>query len=195
MLNDRSSLLSLLETRRSTKPRELLGPGPTAGEIERILTIAGRTPDHGKLSPWRFVTVADDQRDDSAALFAEALAREDENALPAKQAKAEEFAHYAGQLIVLISAPVADHKIPEWEQELSCGAAGMNLVLAAHALGYVAGWVTGWYAYSETVRRAFCGPGERIGGFIFIGHASRDLEERDRPQLSTVSSEWQPPSH
>ena len=84
MLNDRSSLLSLLETRRSAKPRELLGPGPTAGEMTRILTIAGRTPDHGKLSPWRFITVADDQRDDLAALFAGALVREDENALPAK---------------------------------------------------------------------------------------------------------------
>ena len=75
------------------------------------------------------------------------------------------------QLVVLVSAPVEDHKIPVWEQELSCGAAAMNLLLAAHALGYVAGWVTGWRAYSERVRRAFCEPGERIAGFIFIGHA------------------------
>ena len=69
MLNDRSSTLSLLETRRSGKPRELVGPGPTAAELERILTIAARTPDHGKLLPWRFVTVADDQRDALAALL------------------------------------------------------------------------------------------------------------------------------
>ena len=89
---------------------------------------------------------------------------------PAHHQKEDEFAHYAGQLMVLISAPVQDHKIPVWEQELSCGAAGMNLLLAAHALGYVAGWVTGWRAYSERVRSAFCGPGERIAGFIFIGH-------------------------
>jgi nitroreductase len=193
MLNDRSSILSLLETRRSGKPRELIGPGPTAEELEHILSIAARTPDHGKLFPWRFVTVADDQRDELAILFRQALAKEDECAPPAKHQKADEFAHYAGQLIVLISAPTPDHKIPVWEQELSCGAAGMNLLLAAHALGYVAGWVTGWYAYSDHVREAFCGPGERIAGFIFIGHASRDLDERPRAPLDVVWKSWNPP--
>jgi nitroreductase len=194
MLNDRASLLSLLETRRSGKPRELVGPGPTAAEMERILSIAARTPDHGKLSPWRFVTVGEDQRDQLAILFRQALAKEDESAPAAKHEKADEFAHYAGQLVVLVSAPVEDHKIPVWEQQLSCGAAGMNLLLVTHALGYVAGWVTGWYAYSEHVRRAFCGPGQRIAGFIFIGHSARELEERDRPPLAAVSSRWQPPA-
>jgi nitroreductase len=193
MLNDRSSILSLLETRRSAKPRDLVGPAPTGDELERILSIAARTPDHGKLFPWRFITVAGDQRDRLAILFRQALAKEDECAPPAKHEKADEFAHYGGQLIVLISAPVADHKIPVWEQELSCGAAGMNVLLAAHALGYVAGWVTGWYAYSEHVRRAFCGPGERIAGFIFVGHSERELEERPRPPLSAVWRPWRPP--
>jgi nitroreductase len=194
MLNDRASLLSLLETRRSAKPRELVGPGPTAAELERMLTIATRTPDHGKLFPWRFVPVAEDQRDALANLFHQALASEDESAPPAKHQKADEFAHYAGQLVVLISAPVADRKIPVWEQELSCGAAGMNLLTATHALGYVAGWVTGWYAYSEHVRGAFCGPGERIGGFIFIGHAGREIEERERAPLETVVRPWLAPT-
>lgn len=184
----------MLETRRSGKPRDLVGPGPTATEMDRILTIAARVPDHGKLHPWRFVTVADDQRDALALLFREALAKEDEGALPAKHEKVDEFAHYAGQLVVLVSAPVADHKIPLWEQELSCGAVAMNLLLAAHALGYVAGWVTGWYAYSDHVRRAFCGDGERIGGFIFIGHAAYDLEERPRPALAEVCRAWDPPA-
>jgi nitroreductase len=194
MLNDRSSILSLLETRRSGKPRELVGPGPTAEELERILAIAARTPDHGKLHPWRFITVADNQRDPLAALFRQALAKEDADALPAKHEKADEFAHHAGQLVILVSSPIADHKIPLWEQELSCGAAGMNLLHAAHALGYVAGWVTGWYAYSEQVRRAFCEPGERIAGFIFIGHAKRELEERPRAELDAVWKHWEPPA-
>jgi nitroreductase len=193
MLNDRSSLLSLLETRRSGKPRDLVGPGPTVAELERMLTIAARVPDHGKLTPWRFVTIADDQRDALAALFQDALAREEPDALPAKREKADEFAHYAGQLVVLVSAPIQDHKIPVWEQELSCGAAGMNLLLAAHALGYTAGWVTGWYAYSESVRRTLCQPGERIAGFIFIGHAAGELDDRDRPPLETVLRKWHPP--
>jgi len=193
MLNDRSSILSLLETRRSAKPRELVGPGPTAAEMERILTIAARVPDHGKLSPWRFVTVAEDQRDALSTVLRNALAAEDPSATDAHRQKEDEFAHYQGQLVVLISAPVREHKIPAWEQELSCGAAGMNLVLAAHALGYVAGWVTGWRTYSERVRQAFCGPGERLAGFIFIGHAGRELEERPRPALGEVWKPWRPP--
>ena len=194
MLNDRSSILSLLETRRSGKPRELVGPGPARGEMERILTIAARVPDHGKLTPWRFVTVADDQRDAFAALLREALAEHDPCATIAHHQKEDEFAHYAGQLLVLVSAPVAGHKIPVWEQELSCGTVGMNLLLAAHALGYVAGWVTGWRAYSPRVNAAFCEGGERIAGFVFIGHASRELEERERPDLSAIWKSWQPPT-
>ena len=193
MLNDASSALSLLETRRSAKPRELVGAGPSAEELERILTIAARVPDHGKLTPWRFVTVAEDQRDALGALLREALAEHDPCATIAHHQKEDDFAHYAGKLIVLVSAPTPNHKIPVWEQELSCGAAGMNLLLAAHALGYVAGWVTGWRTYSERVRSAFCGPGERLAGFIFIGHGSRELEDRPRPQLSEVNREWVPP--
>jgi nitroreductase len=192
MLNDRSSILSLLETRRSAKPRELVGPGPSEAELERMLTLAARTPDHGKLQPWRFITVAADQRDSLAELLLKALAEENSDATEAHRQKERDFAHYAGQLVVLVSASVPDHKIPVWEQELSCGAAGMNLLLAAHAMGYVAGWVTGWRAYSERVRSAFCGPGERIGGFIFIGHAGRETEDRQRPLLSEVVRQWQP---
>jgi nitroreductase len=193
MLNDRSSILSLLGTRRSGKPRELVGPGPGPQELERMLTIAARTPDHGTLTPWRFVTVANDQRDAFETLLLQALAEDDPEALPAKLQKEHDFAHYQGALVVLISSPVPDHKIPVWEQQLSCGAAGMNLLLAANALGFVPGWVTGWRAYSERVRRAFCEPNERIAGFIFIGHAGRELEERERPFLSAVWREWQPP--
>jgi nitroreductase len=193
MLNDRSSALSLLETRRSGKPRELVGPGPTAKEMERILTIATRVPDHGKLSPWRFVLVSDDQRKAFAKLLRETLAEEEPTAPPALVEKATQFAHHAGQLVILVAAPIPGHKIPVWEQELSVGTAGMNLLTAAHALGYVAGWVTGWQAYSPKVNAAFCEDGERIAGFIFIGHPGRELEERPRPALEEVVRQWQPP--
>jgi nitroreductase len=193
VLNDRSSILSLLETRRSGRPRELVGPGPTAEEMERILAIAARVPDHGKLTPWRFVLVADDQRDALAVLLRKALAEENADATEAHLKAEDEFAIYAGQLVVLISAPFQDHKIPVWEQQLSCGTVGMNLLLAAHALGYVAGWVTGWRAYSPMVNAAFCAPGERIAGFIFIGHAGREIEDRPRPGLTDVVRQWQPP--
>jgi nitroreductase len=194
MLNDRSSALALLETRRSAKPRDLVGPGPSAEEMKRILTIAARIPDHGKLSPWRFVTVGYDQRDALEAVLRQALSEDDPCATVAHHQKEHEFAHFDGQLVVLVSAPVRGHKIPVWEQELSCGAAAMNLLLAAHALGFVAGWVTGWRAYSERVRAAFCEPGERIAGFVFIGNAGRELEERERPSPDAVRKSWRPPA-
>jgi len=193
MLNDCSSLRSLLETRRSAKPRDLIGPGPTPAELERILTIAARTPDHGTLTPWRFVTVGDDQRDALADLLLKALAEENPGATEKHREKELNFAHYQGQLVVLVSATVPDHKIPLWEQQLSCGAAGMNLLLAASALGFVAGWVTGWRAYSPRVLAAFCAPGERIAGFIFIGHAAGELVDRERPDLAQLSHSWTTP--
>lgn len=194
MLNDLTSTLALLETRRSGKPRDMVGPGPTAAELDRILTIAARTPDHGKLFPWRFVTVAHGQRNALAELLRQALGEHDPSATPAHHDKEQQFAHYPGALVVLVSAPVRGHKIPVWEQELSCGAAGMNLLLAAHALSYVGGWVTGWRAYDERVRAAFCGPGERIAGFIFIGKPAIELEERPRVQLTTVARPWIAPN-
>lgn len=192
MLNDRSSILRLLETRRSGRPRDLVAPGPDADELRRILTIAMRTPDHGKLHPWRFVHVPADRRADFAVLLDRAY-RIDNPAPGRLEVEANErFAHQAPELVVVLSAPVPDSKIPLWEQELSCGAAFMNLALAAHALGFAAGWVTGWAAYSDAVRDAFGRPGERIAGFVFLGTPGVELEERPRPEYDAVVSEWTP---
>lgn len=159
-----------------------------------MLAIAARTPDHGKLTPWRFVIVGNDQRAALAGLLRRALDEEDADATSAHYAKADAFAHYLGTLVVLVSAPVQNHKIPLWEQELSCGAAGMNLLLAAHAMGYVAGWVTGWAAYSPLVAQAFCTPGERIAGFVFVGRPGQEIVERQRPALADVVRRWVPPA-
>ena len=193
-LNDRSSPLSMLETRRSGRPREMVAPGPTEAELERILTIAARTPDHGKLSPWRFVIVAPEQRDALAELLARALPESVPEAGPAHRQKALDFAHQAPTLVVLVAAPVPDHKIPLWEQELSVGGAVMNLLHAAHALGFVGSWITGWAAYSDRVRAALCQPGERIAGFMFLGTPGVELQERPRPALDTLVRQWAPPA-
>lgn len=190
MFNDRSSILSLLETRRSGRPRDLVAPGPSPEELERILAIAMRTPDHGKLHPWRFVHVPSDRR----SAFAELLERAYRAAYPdpgrLEIEAAHRFAYQAPELVVVLSTPSHGHKIPVWEQELSCGAAAMNLLLAAHALGYAAGWVTGWAAYSDMVRDAFGREGERIAAFIFLGTPGMALEERLRPERDEVVSEW-----
>ena len=195
ILNDRSSALSLLETRRSGRPRELKAPGPSSSELDQILTIAMRTPDHGKIAPWRFVIVGPHRRQQLADLLARALPECYDEPTSAHYAKALEFAHQAPVMITLISSPVQGHKIPVWEQELSCGAVAMNLLHAAHALGYVGGWITGWQAYSPRVTRAFCHEGERIAGFIFIGTPGNPPEERPRPALAEHVSDWQPPEN
>jgi nitroreductase len=194
MLNDRSTPLALLETRRSGRPREMVAPGPDHDELQRMLSIAMRVPDHGKLAPWRFVIIGKEQREQFAVLLRQALQQEDPCAGPAHQEKADQFALQGEALVVLVSAPVAGHKIPVWEQELSAGAAAMNLLHAAHAMGYVAGWLTGWQAYSPLVNAAFAEPGERIAGFIYIGSPGRPLEERPRPDLAAIVRSWDPPS-
>jgi nitroreductase len=194
MLNDRSSTLSLLETRRSGKPREMVPPGPSDEELQKILHIAMRVPDHGKLSPWRFVVVGKDQREHLAVLLHKALQAEDQCAGPAHHEKEDQFARQGEALVVLVSSPIPDHKIPVWEQQLSAGAAAMNLLTAAHAMGFVGGWITGWRAYSPMVNAAFAGPGERIAGFIFIGSPGRELVERPRPDPAEIVRNWHPPA-
>ena len=194
MLNDRTSALSLLKTRRSGRPREMVAPGPSGEELQQILEIAMRVPDHGKLAPWRFVIVGKDQREQFGLLLRRALQEEDPCAGPAHHEKADQFASQGEALVVLISSPVQGHKIPVWDQELSAGAAAMNLLHAAHAMGYVGGWITGWETYSPKVSGAFAQPGERIAGFIYIGSAGRELEERPRPDPAEIVRKWDPPS-
>jgi len=194
MFNDLSSPLNLLRTRRSGKPRDLGEPGPDAGQLRQILEIAMRTPDHGKLHPWRFVHVAKDQRDAFAALLLRAYRAENPEPGRMELEAVDRFARQAPELVVALSSPTPGHKIPVWEQELSCGAAMMNLHLGAHALGYVAGLVTGWAAYSDMVLAAFGAPPERIAGFVFLGTPGAELEERLRPEYGEVVSEWTPPA-
>ncbi|HLL30810.1 MAG TPA: nitroreductase [Allosphingosinicella sp.] len=192
MFNDRSSLLSYLATRRSCRPRDLVEPGPDAGQLRQILEIAARTPDHGKLFPWRFVHVARERRAAFAGML-QAAYRSGKAEAPARlEVEAvQRFATQAPELVVLLSSPVEGHKIPVWEQELSCGAAAMNLLHGAAALGFGGGWVTGWAAYSPQVLEALGGrPPERVAGFLFLGTAGAALEERPRPALADVASEW-----
>jgi nitroreductase len=192
MFNDRSSPLALLETRRSGRPRDLVAPGPSPDELHRILAAAARTPDHGKLHPWRFVHVSQDRRGAFAALLDRAYRAGNPEPGRLELEANERFARQAPELVVALSVPVVPHKIPLWEQQLSCGAACMNLLHAAHALGYAAGWVTGWAAYSPIVMDAFGATGEhhRIAGFIFLGTPGTEQEERLRPAYEDVVGEW-----
>jgi nitroreductase len=191
MFNDRSTPLSLLSTRRSGKPRDLAAPGPDEAQLQQILEIAARTPDHGKLAPWRFVIVPADKRAALAATITNAYRAERPQAARLEIEALEQFATQAPALVVVLSSPKVDSHIPLWEQELSAGAACMNLLHAAHALGFAGGWLTGWSAYSDAVRDAFGAEPERIAGYIFLGTPGKQLEERPRPDLQKIISTWQ----
>ena len=190
MLNDTSSPLALLSTRRSGKPRDLIAPGPDEAQLAQMLEIAARTPDHGKLAPWRFVVVPADRRDALSDLLTSAYLAERPQAARLEIEALDQFAHQAPTLVVVLSSPKIESHIPLWEQELSAGAACMNLLHAAHAMGFAGGWLTGWSAYSETVRDAFGAAPEKIAGFVFIGTYSKPLEERPRPESDKIVRYW-----
>lgn len=195
MLNDHSSALSLLKTRRSGRPRDLVQPGPDAAELREILSIAMRVPDHGKLSPWRFVIVPQADRSALEDLLQRAFRAGSPQPTRPELEAVTRFARQAPVLVVVLSSPVESQKIPVWEQQLSVGAACMNLLNATHALGYAGGWITGWPTYSEEVRQAFCRERESIAGFMFIGTPGQPLEERARPEYDKVVSTWMPPGN
>lgn len=189
-LNDLSSALALLESRRSAKPRHMMAPGPDEAQIARMLTIATRVPDHGNLAPWRFVAI--DDRVAFAALL-DCAYRAEQRATPGRlELKANrDFAHQAPALVVAVFCPVRQSKVPLWEQQLSMGAVVLNLELAATAHGYVASWLTGWAAYSPAVAKALgLEDHEQIAGFIFVGSPSAPLQERSRPLLSRLLYRW-----
>ena len=183
--------IELLSTRSSFKAIELKTPGPSAAEIEKLLTIACRVPDHGKLTPWRFIVFEGNARLAAGAAIANAFRTKYPDAKPENV----EFEHkrlaHAPLVIAVVSRAGPHVKIPEWEQVLSAGAAAMNLVLGAHALGYGANWITGWYAYDRGVLDAFgLAPHERIAGFIHIGTPSGPAQERPRPLLSQIATQF-----
>lgn len=188
--NDTMTPLSLLATRRSGKARDLVAPGPDAAQLRTMLEIAARTPDHGKLAPWRFVVVPQEARDSFAAALVAAYRAEKPSAGRLEIEAIEQFARQSPTLVVVLHSPRVESHIPLWEQELSAGAATMNLLHAAHAMGFAGNWLTGWAAFSDAVRDLFGVAPERIAGFVYIGTQSKPLEERPRPDLDAIVSNW-----
>jgi nitroreductase len=182
-----SSALDLLKTRRSVKPLELHGPGPTASELTTLLTIASRVPDHGKLTPWRFIVFEGGARLAAGEKIAE-IFRLNRPDATADQVEYEKKRLARAPLVVAVVSRAGPHvKIPEWEQILSAGAAATSLVMAAYARGFAASWLTEWYAYDQRVLDALgVRPEERIAGFIHIGRPAKPAEDRPRPPLDAI---------
>jgi len=179
--------LDLLLSRRSGSAKAMKEPGPTMPQLQHILSAASRTPDHGKLFPWRFILFEDDARNRMGELLVECLLSSEPQA-PPERIEMERGRFMRAPVVIGVVSRVREAiPIPEWEQILSAGAACQNLVLAAHSLGFVANWITEWPAYHPLVKeRLGLKPGERIAGFIYVGTSAVTLEERPRPALSKI---------
>lgn len=176
------AVLARLAVRRSASAQLLAAPGPSEAEIDQILHLGARTPDHGKLFPWRFVVLGPQSRADlseALAALAEAQGRVDKDlAVLAKLANPP-------LTVMVVSTPIQGHKVPVWEQQLSAGAVCMNLEHAADALGYSASWITDWYAYDPAAVALFgVRDGETIAGFIHLGTLTEAPLERPRPVMA-----------
>jgi nitroreductase len=179
--------IALLRTRRSLKPAELIGPGPSPADLDTLLTIASRVPDHGKLAPWRFIVFEGESRLKAGAAIAAAFVAKYPDAKPEQIEFERRRLARAPLVVAVVSRAAPDVKIPEWEQVLSSGAAAMSLVIAAHALGFGAAWITEWYAYDRGVLAALgLAPDEKITGFVHIGRPTHAPEDRPRPALADV---------
>jgi nitroreductase len=183
--------LDLLKTRRSVKPIELIGPGPAPAELDTLLTVASRVPDHGKLTPWRFIVFTGDARLKAGETIAAVFKTNNPQATQDQIAFERNRLARAPLVVAVVSRAAPHVKIPEWEQVLSAGAAAMNLVTAAHALGYAATWITEWYAYDRAVLDALgVGAAEKIAGFVHIGRPAKPPEDRPRPPLAEIVTKF-----
>ncbi|WP_457582977.1 nitroreductase family protein [Ensifer canadensis] len=180
-------LVDYLASRRSIPAFQMGEPGPGRAEVEEMLKLASRVPDHGKLAPWRFIVYRGEERARiSAELKTMALAKKPD--LSEEMIKVEETRMTRAPVVVAVVSKAAPHfKIPEWEQQMSAGAVCLNLLMAANALGYASNWLTEWYAFDDAAYPLLgVEPGEKIAGFIHIGTAMVPPTERPRPELAEI---------
>ncbi len=187
-----NEIVKLLESRRSAKVALLAEPGPSADQLDKILMIAARVPDHKRLVPWRFIVLEGDGRRRFGEVLADVLAKEDaEGPSPVRLEMERNRAMRAPLVVAVVSRVVPSPGAPEWEQVLSAGAAAFNLCLAANAMGFGTAWITEWYAYSPGVAAALgLAANERIAGFVYVGTEAEKQADRERPVMSEIVSRW-----
>ncbi|MBL8583048.1 MAG: nitroreductase [Rhizobiaceae bacterium] len=189
-----TSVIDFLLSRSSPPIAELKEPAPSAAELDTMIRVASRVPDHGRLTPWRFILYRGDARVEIGKRLAE-IAERREGPLPEGRRQQELTRFSRAPLVVgVVCSPKANPKIPEWEMFLSGGAAAMNLLLAATALGYGANWISNWYS-DVPEARAMLGlaPQERVVGFVHIGTFSGEAQDRPRPEPAAVASNYAGP--
>ena len=180
------STIDYLLTRRSASAKRMTGPGPNAEQIRQILSCAIRVPDHGKLAPWRFIVFEGDGRKRMGEILAAEVMSE-RDATPARADLERERFLRAPVVIAVVSRQRDAIAIPLWEQQMSSGASCTLMLLAAHALGFDACWITEWCAYhSGVLEKIGLKPGEQIAGYVYIGKSAVPLEDRKRPDLDSL---------
>ena len=193
-LNDTSSVLSLLKSRKSASVKAMGGDGPNPGQLAEILECAVRVPDHGKLAPWRFILWEGQAR----AEFGAALAARWRELHPEHGAATLEVAGglflRAPAVLGVISTAAEHPKIPLWEQQMSGGAVCMNILLAATALGLGCQWNTDWVAYDAAIAKLMgLSTHEKVAGLIYLGEPAAALEDRPRPDAMSLLTRWKIP--
>ncbi len=186
-----AAFLEALARRRSTQAMMMTEPGPDRATLEQMLTIAARVPDHGKLVPFRFIVFEGAAR----AAFGEAAVKaarlRDDEVADKPEEMLRGLMSWAPVVVAVVSVVDPEHKIPEWEQILSAGAACHNLLLAASATGFASQWLTGWLAYDDNICQALeLSKNERIAGFIYLGTAKEPPKERPRPDVAAITTDW-----
>lgn len=190
-LNDRSSVLSLLGSRKSASAKAMTGPGPSPAQIAEILACAVRVPDHGKLSPWRFILWEGEARAAFGGVMQARWQALNPGHGPDSLEAARNLFLRAPVVLGVISRAGEHPKIPVWEQQLSAGAVCMNILLAATALGFDCQWNTGWVAYDPEIAAAMgLSPDERVAGLIYLGTSAVPLEDRPRPDTAGLLTRW-----
>lgn len=191
-LNNRDEgTIEFLLSRRSTVARMMDGPGPTDADLRKIMEAGMRVPDHGRLTPWRFIVIRGDARDTIGKVIAESFKKNNPDAIEEQIEMEQERLTRAPVVVAVVSKVRKGHKIPEWEQVLSAGAACQTMLIAAQAMGYAAQWLTEWYAYDADVKTAVgAGADDEIAGFVYFGNEMADAKERGRPEYDAIVSEW-----
>jgi len=179
--------LDLLASRRSAPAATLAEPGPNGQELDSLLKVASRVPDHGKLVPWRYIIFEGEARDKAGEIIAGVYAKLHPEAEPAKLAMERKRLSLAPLVIAVVSRAAPHEKIPEWEQVMTAGAVCMNLTIAANAMGFATVWLSEWYAYNaDVLTQLGLAASEKIAGFIHIGREPGPREDRVRPVMETI---------
>lgn len=179
--------LDFLKTRRSRPAKTLTGPAPDRATLNALLEIACRTPDHGKLVPWRFVIL---EKPALKRLVAAIPARAADTGLAEWKGRSVAELYDGAELVVAVLACPKEGNIPEIEQTYAAGAVCLSLLNAALAAGWGANWISGWISHDKAFMAEQIGlaEGESVAGLIHLGTDTAHPGERERPDVDALTT-------